>query len=77
MLDQIPDLADWPDADKKVIMAIIRAKMGPDEALYLRLLQQHPRLRQAVLTLGIGDRLHNPQIPPLSPRPAQRQGPPL
>ncbi len=52
VLDQIPDLADWPDADKKVIMAIIRAKMGPDEALYLRLLQHHPRLRQAFLTLG-------------------------
>jgi hypothetical protein len=52
VLDQIPDLGDWPDADKKVIMAIIRAKMGPDEALYLRVLQRHPRLRAAFVKLG-------------------------
>jgi hypothetical protein len=52
VLDLIPDLADWSEADKKVAMAIVRAKMGPDETLYLRLLQRHPRLRAAFLRLG-------------------------
>ena len=54
VLDQVPDLADWPEADKKVVMAIVRAKMGPDETLYLRLLQKHPRLRAELLRLGAG-----------------------
>ena len=32
--------------------AIVKAKQGPDEARYLRLLQQDSRLRAAVLQLG-------------------------
>jgi hypothetical protein len=52
VLDQIPDLADWPKADKRAILDIVRAKMSPDEIVYLRQLQQHTRLRNAFLKLG-------------------------
>ncbi len=74
VLDQAPELADWPEADKKVVLAIIRAKMGPDETLYLRLLQKHPRLRAELLRLGSPwdpagaetSRLHNLGKSPMS-----------
>ncbi|MFB3778829.1 MAG: hypothetical protein ACE141_14520 [Bryobacteraceae bacterium] len=52
VLDQVPDLEDWPEADKKAIMGIVRARMGPDETAYLRLLRRHSRLREAVIKLG-------------------------
>jgi hypothetical protein len=39
-----------PHMDK--IEAIVRAKQGPDEARYLRLMQRHAGLRAAVLQLG-------------------------
>jgi hypothetical protein len=52
VLDQIPDLADWPAADKRAIMEIVRARMSPDESPYLRCLQRHSRLREAVIKLG-------------------------
>ena len=40
----------FPNLDN--LDAIVRAKQGPDETHYLRLLQQHSRLRAAVLQLG-------------------------
>jgi len=52
VLALIPDLERWSAPEKRAAAAIIRAKAGPDEARYLRLLQAHPRLRQAVLELG-------------------------
>ncbi len=54
VLDQIPGLADWPEADKRLAMAVIRAKMGPGETLYLRLMQKHARLRSEFIRLGSG-----------------------
>jgi hypothetical protein len=48
----IPDLARWSEAEKRAVVRIIRAKAGPDEAPYLRLLQNHGRLRAAWLVLG-------------------------
>jgi hypothetical protein len=51
VLDLVPGLAGWPQTDKAALVDIIRAKMGPDEALYLRLMQGHQPLRQAVLRL--------------------------
>jgi hypothetical protein len=41
-----------PDLDPHGLEAIVRAKQGPDEARYLRLMRQHSRLRAAVLQLG-------------------------
>ncbi len=52
VLALIPDLEQWSAAEKRAVAAIIRAKAGPDEARYLRLLQAHARLRRAVLALG-------------------------
>jgi hypothetical protein len=52
VLAQIPDLADWPQAERQALAEIIRAKMSPDEALYVRLMQTHSRLRNAILELA-------------------------
>jgi hypothetical protein len=53
---EIPDLQRWPAEDKCALAAIIHAKAGPDESRYMRLLQNHKRLRTAVLKLGSGSR---------------------
>lgn len=47
----------WPSILARVrgevsVQEILKAKHGPDEARYLRVLQRAPRLRQAVLRLG-------------------------
>ena len=52
VLDLIPDLADWPQPDKAALLDIVRAKMGSDESLYLRLMQGHRRLRESIRELG-------------------------
>ncbi len=52
VLDLIPGLGDWPPAEKAALVDIIRAKMGPDETLYVRLMQGHSRLRDAIRKLG-------------------------
>jgi hypothetical protein len=44
-----PGVARWTRAEKKSLLAIIRAKAGPSETRYLQLLQQHHRLRDAML----------------------------
>jgi len=48
----VPGLARWTHAEKQSLLAIIRAKAGPSETRYLQLLQQHPRLREAMLRVG-------------------------
>jgi len=45
----------WSVADKAAVEAILRAKTGPDEARYLRLMQRHARLRAAVIEYGAGN----------------------
>jgi hypothetical protein len=52
VLDLIPDLSEWSDAEKKKAAAIIRAKWRSDDAAYARLLQSHSRLRQAIIKIG-------------------------
>jgi len=52
VLALVPDFPRWSPDQKRKLAAIIRAKAGPDEARYIRLLQSHPRLRAAVLRLG-------------------------
>ena len=52
VLALIPDLADWEKSEKRHIARIIEAKSGGDESRYLRLLQQHSRLKDAVIKLG-------------------------
>ena len=50
--DLIPGLPRWTPAEKAALNAIVEAKQGPDESRYLRLMQQHPRLRAAWLRMG-------------------------
>ena len=42
----------WTTSEKRLLLAIIRAKTGATETRYLRLLQQHARLRDVLLQLG-------------------------
>ena len=51
-LSLIPDLKRWKPDEKRLLVAVIRAKAGPTETRYLRLLEQHDRLRAALLELG-------------------------
>jgi len=48
----VPGLERWTRAEKRSLLSIIRAKAGRSETRYLRLLQQHPRLREALLRAG-------------------------
>lgn len=50
----IPELASWTADEKRHLLEIIHAKSGFDEMRYLHLLQQHIRLREALLRLGSG-----------------------
>ena len=52
VLALIPDLGRWGDDEKGLLLRIIRAKLGPEELRYVRLLQRHTRLRTAILRLG-------------------------
>jgi hypothetical protein len=52
VLALIPDLARWTEDEKKLVARIIRAKAGADESRYVRLLQRHSKLRDAVIKIG-------------------------
>jgi hypothetical protein len=52
VLALIPDLSRWSRQEKQAAAQIIRAQAGPNEMRYLRLTQQHPRLREELLRLG-------------------------
>jgi len=47
-------LARWTSAEKRSLLTIIRAKAGKNETQYLRLLQQHEPLREALLRASAG-----------------------
>jgi hypothetical protein len=57
VLLSIPDLENWERNERDALRKIIQAKMSADEANYLRLMQQHPKLRHALIDLGSGSRL--------------------
>ena len=52
VLALIPNLRRWSPQEKQDAVKIIRAQAGRNEMRYLRLSQQHPRLRQEILRLG-------------------------
>lgn len=53
VLDMIPDLASWTKDEKRDVVRIVRAKaVGADESRYLRLLQHHAKLREAIVKIG-------------------------
>jgi len=52
VLAMIPDIARWNASEKELAARIILAKAGPDEALYLKLMQKHAAMRAAVIGFG-------------------------
>jgi hypothetical protein len=52
VLALVPDLSHWSASEKRAVVRIVRAKAGSDESRYARLLQNHPKLRAAIITLG-------------------------
>jgi hypothetical protein len=48
----LPGLAGWSAADRRALLAVIRAKGGPRESDYVRLLDRHRPLRRALLALA-------------------------
>ena len=52
LLALVPGVARWTSAEKRLLVAIIRAKAGPNETYYLLRLQRHHTLREALLRLG-------------------------
>ena len=52
VLDLIPDLPRWPKGDRDAVAEVVRAKAGRLESRYLRVMQRHARLREALLHLG-------------------------
>jgi hypothetical protein len=52
LLSLIPGLPRWTGGEKQALARALRAKAGRDELAYLRLLQNHPRLRRALVELG-------------------------
>jgi hypothetical protein len=52
-LSLVADLRDWSDAEKQALGRVIHAKASfEDESNYLKLMQKHTRLRQAIIDLG-------------------------
>ena len=52
VMSQTPGVATWTSREKRALVSIIRAKASRDETRYLRLLQQHDKLRDAFLLAG-------------------------
>jgi hypothetical protein len=52
VMSLVPELKSWTRGQKQALIAIIRAKVSADEADYLRLLQQHDDLKDALVRLG-------------------------
>src|SRR5208282_1631841 len=52
VLSLVPELKRWTGRQKQALVEIIRAKVSADEATYLRLLQGHLALKQALVRLG-------------------------
>jgi hypothetical protein len=52
VLGMIPSVARWSPSEKALAARIIRAKAGADEALYLKLMQRHDALREALIEFG-------------------------
>ena len=52
VLSLVPELKSWTGSQKRALGEIIRAKVSADESNYLRLLQQHHPLKEALVRLG-------------------------
>lgn len=52
LLAQVDDLADWPAADKRATVELVRARQAPTERPFIGLLREHARLRAALARVG-------------------------
>jgi hypothetical protein len=52
VLNLVRDLNEWTREEKLGVIQIILAKAGADEGRYLRLMQRHSKLREAIIRLG-------------------------
>ena len=52
LLSLVPDLPRWTKAEKQALVAVIQAKAAKNEVEYLRKLQHHDKLRNALLRLS-------------------------
>lgn len=52
VLALIPGLAHWTDDEKRALARLARAKGGANESQYVRLLQKHRKLRDALIEIG-------------------------
>ena len=52
VLALVPDLPRWTTEDKRSLVRIIRAKVGPEESRFLRLIRKHTKLKDAVVRVG-------------------------
>jgi hypothetical protein len=54
VLAMIPNIAKWDSSEKALAARIIRAKASADEAPYLKLMQRHAPIRNALIRFGSG-----------------------
>jgi hypothetical protein len=52
VLSLIPDLNEWSTVEKRDVVRVIQAKSTNDELRYLKVMQQHERLRAEIIRLG-------------------------
>jgi hypothetical protein len=52
VLSLIPDLNEWSLVEKREVVRVIQAKASSVESKYLKLMQQHERLRAEIIRLG-------------------------
>jgi hypothetical protein len=52
LLAIVPGLARWPAADRRALVAVVRAKGGRSEADFARAFDRHARLRAAIVRLS-------------------------
>jgi hypothetical protein len=52
-LTLVPDFGKWAVDEKQQLIKIVKAKNSGDETMYLKLMQKHHRLREAMIRLGV------------------------
>jgi hypothetical protein len=52
VLAMIPDLSRWSKDEKSAIRQLVQAKAGSDELHYVKLLQNHQKLRDGLRMIG-------------------------
>ena len=52
VLARVDDFSHWTNVEKQGVLQIIRAKVLPNEAEYLRLFRQHRKLKEVFLRIG-------------------------